>query len=45
MRVHETIRARVATLTSDRSPSRDLFEITALIERGEVERACGRNVN
>jgi histidine ammonia-lyase len=45
MRVHETIRAKVATLTNDRSPSRDLFEISALIERGEIERACDANVN
>jgi histidine ammonia-lyase len=40
MRVHETIRARVPTLERDRPPSHDIAQITALIEAGDLERAC-----
>jgi histidine ammonia-lyase len=44
-RVHEIIRARVATLDDDRPPSPDLAVITDLIASGELERAIGFIVN
>jgi histidine ammonia-lyase len=44
-RVHAAIRARVSSLEEDRPPSHDLEEITKLIERGDLERACGVKVN
>jgi histidine ammonia-lyase len=40
MRVHETIRARVPMLERDRPPSRDITQITAMIETNDLERAC-----
>jgi histidine ammonia-lyase len=45
MRVHETIRARVPTLERDRPPSPDIARITAMIEGGDLERACALKVN
>jgi histidine ammonia-lyase len=45
MRVHETIRARVPALERDRPPSPDIAQITAMIEAGDLERACARKVN
>ncbi len=44
-RVHAHIRTQVPTLDDDRPPSRDIDAITAMIERGELERACAMNVN
>ena len=44
-RVHAAIRERVPTLEEDRPPSRDIEEITNLIARGDIERACGVKVN
>jgi histidine ammonia-lyase len=44
-RVHESIRARVATLESDRAPSRDITTIAAMIEAGDLDRACPLKVN
>jgi histidine ammonia-lyase len=44
-RVHDFIRTRVPTLDDDRPPARDIETITALIESGELERACTVNVN
>jgi histidine ammonia-lyase len=44
-RVHETIRARVPTLERDRPPSPDIATITAMIEAGDLERACALKVN
>jgi histidine ammonia-lyase len=44
-RVHDFIRARVASVEHDRSVSRDLGAIAAMIAAGEVERACALNVN
>jgi histidine ammonia-lyase len=44
-RVHETIRARVPTLERDRPPSPDIAVITAMIEAGDLERACALKVN
>ncbi len=44
MRVHETIRARVPTLERDRPPSHDIAQITAMIEAGDLERACALKV-
>jgi histidine ammonia-lyase len=44
-RVHDFIRARVPVLEHDRPPSRDLAVITDAIASGELERACGVNVN
>jgi histidine ammonia-lyase len=44
MGVHETIRARVPTLEGDRPPSRDIAQITAMIEGGDLERACALKV-
>jgi histidine ammonia-lyase len=44
MRVHETIRAHVPTLERDRPPSRDIAQITAMIDAGDLERACALKV-
>jgi histidine ammonia-lyase len=44
-RVHESIRARVATLDRDRPPSRDIDAITAMIDAGDLDRACPLKVN
>ena len=44
MRVHETIRAQVPTLERDRPPSPDIARITAMIEAGDLERACSLKV-
>jgi histidine ammonia-lyase len=44
MRVHETIRTRVPTLERDRPPSFDIAQITAMIEGGDLERACALKV-
>jgi histidine ammonia-lyase len=44
MRVHETIRTRVPTLERDRPPSPDIAQITAMIEAGDLERACALKV-
>jgi len=44
MRVHETIRLRVPTLERDRPPSPDIVQITAMIEAGDLERACALKV-
>ena len=44
MRVHETIRLRVPTLERDRPPSPDIVLITAMIEAGDLERACALKV-
>jgi histidine ammonia-lyase len=43
-RVHDCIRAHVPTLHDDRPPSPDIERIAALIESGELERACAMNV-
>jgi len=40
-RVHETIRAHVATLDADRPPAPDIAAIDALIARGDVEHSAG----
>ena len=45
MRVRDRVRAQVPTLDDDRAPSPDIAAITALIETGDFERACGLNVN
>jgi histidine ammonia-lyase len=45
MRVHDFIRTRVPTLEHDRSPARDLVEISRMIASGDLERACPLNVN
>ena len=45
MRVHETMRAHVPTLERDRPPSPDIARITAMIEAGDLERACAMKVN
>jgi histidine ammonia-lyase len=44
-RVHALVRERVPTLASDRPPSRDIHEISRLIESGDIDRACAINVN
>jgi histidine ammonia-lyase len=44
-RVHALVREHVATLVSDRAPSRDIHEISRLIESGELDRACAMKVN
>jgi len=44
-RVHDLVRHRVPTLDADRPPSPDIHAIAALIATGELERACGVNVN
>ena len=38
--IHTAIRARVPTLTVDRSPAPDITALTDLITSGELERAC-----
>ena len=43
-RVHDTIRARVPTLDRDRPPAHDIARITAMIDSGELERACALKV-
>jgi histidine ammonia-lyase len=45
VRVHAAVRERVPTLDEDRATSRDIDAIAELIASGEVERACGVNVN
>jgi histidine ammonia-lyase len=44
-RVHALVRERVPTLASDRPPSRDIHEISRLIESGDIDRACAMKVN
>jgi len=44
-RVHALVRKQVPTLASDRPPSRDIHEISRLIARGELDRACEMKVN
>ena len=43
--VHALVRARVPALDEDRPPAPDIAEITAMIARGDLERATGLNVN
>jgi histidine ammonia-lyase len=43
--VHESIRARVPSLDVDRAPSRDITAIAAMIEAGDLDRACPLKVN
>ena len=45
MRVHAHVRREVLSLEDDRSPARDIDAIAAMIERGELERACALKVN
>jgi histidine ammonia-lyase len=45
MRVHDLLRQHVPTLVHDRSPAPDIARITALIARGELDRACAGKVN
>jgi histidine ammonia-lyase len=44
-RVHDAVRAQVPALDADRAPSPDIERIAQLIARGDLERACGVNVN
>jgi histidine ammonia-lyase len=44
-RVRALVRERVPTLASDRPPSRDIHEISRLIESGDIDRACAMKVN
>lgn len=44
-RVHQFVREHVATLDDDRPPAHDIERITNLIARGDLDRACGANVN
>jgi histidine ammonia-lyase len=44
-RVHALVRDHVPTLASDRPPSRDIREISRLIESGDIDRACAMKVN
>jgi histidine ammonia-lyase len=44
-RVHAVVRAHVPTLAADRPPSRDIQEISRLIESGDIDRACAMKVN
>jgi histidine ammonia-lyase len=44
-RVHALVRRHVPTLISDRPPSRDIHEISRLIESGDIDRACAMKVN
>jgi histidine ammonia-lyase len=44
-RVHARVRDRVPMLASDRPPSRDIREISRLIEGGDLDRACAMKVN
>jgi histidine ammonia-lyase len=45
LRVHALVREHVPTLASDRPPSRDIREISRLIESGDIDRACAMKVN
>ncbi|HTM05231.1 MAG TPA: histidine ammonia-lyase [Vicinamibacterales bacterium] len=45
MRVHDLLRQHVPTLAHDRSPAPDIARITALVARGELDRACAGKVN
>jgi histidine ammonia-lyase len=44
-RAHDSIRACVPMLVDDRPPSNDIARISEMIARGDLERACGTNVN
>jgi histidine ammonia-lyase len=44
-RVHEQVRTRVATLDRDRPPSHDIATIAAMIDAGDLDRACPLKVN
>jgi histidine ammonia-lyase len=44
-RVHALVRETVPTLASDRAPSRDIREISRMIESGGIDRACAMKVN
>ena len=44
-RALQCVRAQVPTLDDDRPPSRDIDLITAIIQSGELERACAMKVN
>ncbi|HEY1307700.1 MAG TPA: histidine ammonia-lyase [Vicinamibacterales bacterium] len=44
-RVHESIRARIPTLDRDRPPAHDIVAIAAMIEAGDLDRACEMKVN
>ena len=44
-RVHARIRDDVAMLVDDRPPASDIAQISSLIARGELERACAAKVN
>jgi len=44
-RVHALVRRHVPTLGSDRPPSRDIREISRLLESGDLDRACAMKVN
>jgi histidine ammonia-lyase len=44
-RAHAAVRAHVPPLAEDRPLSRDIERLAALIERGELERACDVKVN
>ena len=44
-RVHACVRARVPMLDDDRPPSLDIEKITAMIQIGELDRACAMKVN
>jgi histidine ammonia-lyase len=44
-RAHAAVRAHVPPLAEDRPLSRDIERLAALIERGELERACAVKVN
>jgi histidine ammonia-lyase len=44
-RVHESIRARVPALDVDRAPSHDITTIAAMIDAGDLDRACPVKVN
>jgi histidine ammonia-lyase len=44
-RVHAVVRSRVATLTVDRPPARDIAAIANLIDKGDIDRACALKVN
>jgi histidine ammonia-lyase len=44
-RVHQHVRARVATLDRDRPPSYDIATISAMIAAGDLDRSCPLKVN
>jgi histidine ammonia-lyase len=44
-RVHDHVRAHVPMLDDDRPPSIDIDRITAIIQNGELDRACAMKVN